>query len=325
MFENQQLGQVKYIQVTKGQRRYLIEDFKNLSGCYVFATKKKTEALMFEISFDHYSFESFENNNYIRFEDGFPIDDYYSFKIIKPEQIVSIPYNFNTVSSITPEALNSNFESLKETLKKLQESYNNQIVKIDSDFATVMLPNLNDDEVWVRKGNTYRGFQIGDLETNIKQLIEDFKELSQTTFEELELKKDEYVSELESVKNGQQSILEGFLNLSIERIQQEGSSQISLIKYTGSEESSKLNNYGDFQHDRLNKLISDTSIDTKLILMNQMFDIITGSNRYLNGQGLEFRTILFLDRNPDGKTLSTRTDLRSEYNGGSLSARVVKV
>ena len=163
MFKNQQLGQIKYIKVVQGQNKYLIEDFDNLSGCYVFATKDKTDALMDEISSDHYTFESFENNNYIRFESGFPINDYYSFKIVKPEQIISIPYDFNTVSSITPDALNSNFEILKENLKKLQNSYNTQIVKIDSDIARVMLPTLDDGEVWIKDGIGYKGLKVTDF------------------------------------------------------------------------------------------------------------------------------------------------------------------
>lgn len=258
MFYNQHLGNVKYIKVIQGQNKYLIEDFKNLSGCYVFATKKKTEALMQEISSDHYSFESFENNNYIKFEDGFPINDYYSFKIIKPEQIISIPYSFNTISSITPDALNSNFEALKETLKKIQESYNNQIVKIDSDEATVMLPNLDDDEVWVRKGDTYRGFNIGSLEANIKEMLDEIKRIREEILREMEDNKNRHLAEIKGKFD--QEVAEGKANViatgeqQVQLVTQTGDTKIEELNSTFTEKNNILINTGDTK----NQLLIDT-------------------------------------------------------------------
>lgn len=235
MFENQHLGHIKYIKVIKGQKKYLIEDFKNLTGCYVFATKKSVEALMIEISSDHYDFESFENNNFIRFEEGFPIDDYYSFKVIKPDQIISIPYNFNTISSITPESLNSNFQALKETLKRVQLSYNNQIVKIDSDEATVMLPNLDDDEVWVRKGNTYRGFNIGNLEANVKEMLDEIKRIRAEAIKELEDNKNKHLAEIQGVFD--REVADGKSDIIAT-----GQQQIELVTDTGDTKIVEINN-----------------------------------------------------------------------------------
>lgn len=268
MFENQHLGHIKYIKVIKGQRKYLIEDFKNLSGCYVFATKKSVEALMVEISSDHYDFESFENNNFIRFEDGFPIDDYYSFKVIKPDQIISIPYNFNTISSITPDALNSNFEALKETLKRVQLSYNNQIVKIDSDEATVMLPNLDDDEVWVRKGNTYRGFNIGSLEANVQEMLDEIKRIRLEILKEMEDNKNAYISEIDGkfnteVEQGKQEI-NSTKDEYLANIVNTGDTKIQEINNTYNEKNSLLIQTGDSK----NQLLIDTFNEKNQALIN---------------------------------------------------------
>lgn len=197
MYKNQELGQVKYLKVIKGQKKYLIEDFENLNDCYVFATKDETLALREQISNDYYNFEEFENNNYINFSAGFPLDDYDSFKIIKPEQMFSMPFIFNTLSSITPTSLNKNFDEIKKFLLYLQNEFNVRGVKIDSEVFDIMLPKLKEGEVWYRDKQGWKGFNVGDIEANTKTFWEEFENKTTEVIKMIEDKTEEEKKELD--------------------------------------------------------------------------------------------------------------------------------
>ncbi|MGL4970929.1 MAG: hypothetical protein ACRC45_04805 [Cetobacterium sp.] len=200
----------------------------------------------------------------------------------------------------------------------------------------VILPELDTDEVWVKTQDGYRGLSIGNLEENIGGLIDEFKKQAAEIFKELLAKKNEYIAEIQTVKDGQLNILDGWLNQNIDRVQKAGSDWNKTIKEQGEYEVARVNatgeanvtqieHEGDFQNDRLTNTIAITNIDSKLILMNQMFDIIVGSNRYLNGNDISFRDALYLDRISDGNIVSDRNMIRHSYDGNVLSSRTVTI
>lgn len=184
---NQLIGKDKYITVVPNDRLYLIEDYKDLNGCFVFATKNDTYSLTEPISQDYYSFQTYQGNNYIKFADGFPIGDYVQFKIIKPEELLSLPFKFSSISSITPEALNKNFEELKRVCLLLQEVTNNRTMRLDTTDGQVMLPELKPLQTWLKDitGN-YKAISLDDFKELGEALVTDYfnyiKQLMEATY-----------------------------------------------------------------------------------------------------------------------------------------------
>ncbi|MGL5051035.1 MAG: hypothetical protein ACRC6E_10485 [Fusobacteriaceae bacterium] len=187
-FENQLIGKDKYITVVTGNRKYLIEDFTDLNSCFVFATKDTIASLKDLISSDYYKFESYENNRYIVFADGFPIDDFKVFKVLKPETIISTPFSFNNISSITPNALNSNFKAFENLCVVMQKLMNERVFKVDTTVADTMLPRLKGNEVWKRSEDDtkFEAFNVGDIEANLSKFWEDFYKLTVEKLAEIE-------------------------------------------------------------------------------------------------------------------------------------------
>ncbi|MGL5714329.1 MAG: hypothetical protein ACRCX2_15010 [Paraclostridium sp.] len=240
-------------------------------------------------------------------------------------EFASISSEYNVDFNVDVNILKDRYNDAVEDIKSLYSYIKSNMMIADGQDVTMILPALDNDEVWIKTKDGYRGFAIGNLEANIEDQIKKFQQMTEEAFKGLLTKKDEYVLELETVKNGQQAIIEGYITNGLGSLKSQGDYQVSRVISTGEGKITEIQNKGDIQSDRLTHIIANTNIDSKLILMNQMFDIIIGSNRYLNGNDLSMRDMLFLDRNPNGQQLSTRTDIRSSYDGGLLSSRVVTI
>ncbi|MGL4971245.1 MAG: hypothetical protein ACRC45_06410 [Cetobacterium sp.] len=243
---------------------------------------------------------------------------------------------YETDYDVDVNTLKNKFNLLVDDTQNMWEHLRKHGMLSDITGFDVIMPELVVDEVWVKTETGFRGLNIGNLEENIKELIEQFRKEAEALFLELLRVKTEYVQELEHVKDGQLEILEGWLNQNIDRIQKAGSDWLKVIKERGEYETARVDakgeekisgivNQGNIQSDRLTNLIASTDIDTKLIIMNQMFDIIVGSNRYINGNSIVRREDYLLDRLVTGKKLSTRQELRSSYDGGLVSTRTVTI
>jgi hypothetical protein len=297
MFENQFIGKDKYIRVVGGQLKYLIEDFENLEKCFVFATKEEKLALKDLISSDYYSFNSYQGNNYIEFSSGFPIDQFVIFKIVRPLDLISIPFQFDTISSITPSSLNSNFKAFETLCLVMQETFNDRTFRIDGTNEDVMLPKLKDGEVWQRKGDGWQGVNIEDIEANIEKFWIEFNQKTKEILENIALTGSQ--QEAIIIKKGKEIEME--------------------IVDLGENYNEQIYNNGNAQVDRINA--TSSQVDLKLDTIWRMYSIITGSNRYLSGNSLETRTELSLEREAVGGNLSSRQGVRSVYNGGNLIDR----
>lgn len=204
-FDNQLIGHDKYISVVEGNRKYLIEDFQTLEGCFVFATKSSTLALKDLISKDYYSFESFENNNYIVFEDGFPIDEFVYFKVLSPMEIISIPFTFDKISSITPNALNANFKAFEDLCVVMQGLLNERVLRIDKTNSDCMLPELEANEVWKRTedGKGWEGYDLTLIERTIQEFWDKLYEETRRITEEFRKELGDYTEELKKELNNE--------------------------------------------------------------------------------------------------------------------------
>ncbi|MGL4998259.1 MAG: hypothetical protein ACRC0R_03980, partial [Cetobacterium sp.] len=234
-FENQLIGKDKYITVVSGNRKYLIEDFEDLNNCFVFATKETKASLKDLISSDYYKFESFENNKYIVFAEGFPIEEFKVFKVLRPEAIISTPFSFNNISSITPSALNNNFKAFENLCSIMQRLLNERIFKVDTTLADTMLPRLKANEVWKRSEDDtkYEAFNVGAIEENIASFWIAFEKFTKETILRIETIAKETIDNITNVADKNISDMNDIAKETIETVVQEGKDVIEEVDRIG--------------------------------------------------------------------------------------------
>lgn len=155
----------------------------------------------------------------------------------------------------------------------------------------VILPELDVDEVWVKTVDGFRGFSIGSLEDNIKELIEQFKNIA-----------NQYLADLN--KTGQE--------------------WIDKVNTSGNDQNTRVENQGEFQVGRIDG--QTAGIDSRLLMIWRMYSVLTGAQRYLSGGVISLRDVNKIEKDVNGGLISLRDgEARRYYDGGNIADRVTKI
>lgn len=227
-------------------------------------------------------------NTYLDITDAHALADIERIQICYEFASISSEYevDFNVDTTILKDRYN---EAVKD-IKAIYEYVKKNMMTADGQDLTVVLPNLEKDEVWVKTEDGWRGFNIGSLEENIKAQIELFKQMVTTAFSEFEKERDKAIQD---------------------------------VITTGNTEEGQIITQGNIQYNRINA--ESTRLDNTLDLMWKMYSITTGANRYLSGNNLESRDNSLLEREVYGGNLAQRGDKpRRVYYGGNLVDRAIE-
>lgn len=190
--------------------------------------------------------------------------------------------------------LKDRYNELAEDVKELFAYVKKNMMVADGEEIDTILPQLDENEVWVRTKTGYRGFSIGDLEANIKAQIERFQQLVKEALVQIDKKKEQVVAELDKV--AEQNI---------------------------TQMDEKVKEVGVIVQDGINKIgESITVVDGKFDLIWRMYSVIIGSNRYLSGNNISLRKEQNLERVVDSGKIKDRTgEPRKTYTGGKIGDR----
>lgn len=171
---NQKIGEDKYILVEPATLQYEINEYDSLTGVYVYATKDSKNSLDEVIAQSNYSFQEITGTNYIVFDAGYPLEDFYSFKLIEPLEEATRQSSIVNISDINPSNLNNEFNNIIDYVKKLQDEMNKKELRIDGDEDQVMLPKLEKDQFWLKTETGYRATTFADFEKEIQAIFNNF-------------------------------------------------------------------------------------------------------------------------------------------------------
>lgn len=187
--------------------------------------------------------------------------------------------------------LKNSYNELVENFQSLFNYIKKTVMIADGQDFSVVLPTLNEGEVWVKTAEGWKGFQIGKLEQEIQVLL---KQITDAT-----------TQALQDIENSKNSALLGITN-------------------TGNGQNTRIIDQGNTQSTRLNSI--DTEVSTKLDLMQRMMSVIVGANRWLDGGNIATRDINNLERTADGGDITQRVGLPNRiYDAGDITQRVVNV
>lgn len=209
---------------------------------------------------------------------------------------IQICYEFASISSTYDVDFNVDVNTLKdrynevvEDMKAIFNYVEKNMMTSDALDVSVVLPQLGKDEVWIKTADGYAGFNIGDIDANIKDFWERFYRETEAMFQKL------YDTTEES----------------LDKIITEGDTQ-----------DKRVEDEGEFQLNRI--LIATSEMEKKLQLVWRMYSVITGSNRYLSGNFIVDR--VNLDRTIAGGSIANRTGApRHIYNGNNIANRALQL
>lgn len=144
----QRIGEDLYILFEEDKRKYDISAFDSLVGKYVFTTSEESTTLTTEVTDSQYIYLEENGNNYIEFVIGFPVNDFYSFKILDVQDDFDRATTITTMGDINPTTLNAEFDNIKEFILLMQEIMSKKMLKYDAEFDTAMIPKLKLGEGW---------------------------------------------------------------------------------------------------------------------------------------------------------------------------------
>lgn len=154
-FEYQKIGQDKFVLFEPDVYSYEISDFSDTTNLKVFARSTKYETHKTEIVSSYFSYSDPSETGVLSiiFDLDFPVENYYSFKIIDVYDLASRKTSIGTLSDISVENLNSEFNNIIEILNKFQDIYNKRGYKLDSEEENNTLPELPASHFWAKDSN----------------------------------------------------------------------------------------------------------------------------------------------------------------------------
>lgn len=208
----------------------------------------------------------------------------YILSLQSSEYVVDFNVDINT--------LKNNYNKAVEDIHGLWQYVQGLGFVADESNFSIILPQLEEGEVWVKTADSWKGFQVGKLEQEIQNLLNQINTAATNA-----------LSDISSAH----------------------SNALLAIQSKSDFENTRLETTGNNQVDRMNS--RDTVIASKLDMMERMMSVVSGANRYLDGSHLEVRDTLLLERTADGKLLEDRVGLSPKriYDGGLLEDRVVDI
>lgn len=277
---------VKRIAVVQGQNTYNINgvDLGRMKIFYI-----KPQGIAQDLAKGDYTVDTSNNQQNLIIQNDELLAQIETIQICYILDLTSTQYNvdFNVDINI----LKDNYNKLVTDTHELWEYIKKKGFVSDQEDFDVILPQLDEGEVWVKTAEGYRGFQIGKLEEEIQKLV---KTITDTTTDALQ--------QLEDGKN----------------------SALLAIQNKGDFENNRVETQGNTQSNRLNNI--DSQVSTKLDMMQRMMAVVVGANRWLDGGNIATRDVNDIERTADGGNIANRVgEPRRIYDGGNIAERIVDV
>lgn len=243
----------------KGKLITIIQEFLNTGNKYQINGIDVSSAVFFArkpqgqyepIPKGNYSITQESNNQYLNITNT----DY-----LGTIESIQIGIEFASVSSMYDIEFNVDINILKDKYNQLVTDVKNlfkyakkNLMIADALDVDIVLPQLDVDEVWVRTETGYRGFNIGSLETNVKQMIEELKQLGITLKQELNDLSDKLKLEI-------QGSFDAEIKAGKEAITQAGNEEVGIITDLADDKKTEITQHTDEEIKR----IQATGIDSK--------------------------------------------------------------
>lgn len=168
----------------QGKLISLVKEFESIKGTYKYQINGiDTEKAVFFWRSPQQMFDNIPLGSYRIEESG--IDKY--LVILDTEKFdneierIQIGYEFVSISSeyevdfnVDINILKDNYNKAVEDIKNLYMYIKNNMMTADALDVSVILPQLNTDEVWVKTENGYKGISLTDAEGIIKEVIRQY-------------------------------------------------------------------------------------------------------------------------------------------------------
>jgi len=127
-----------------------------------------------ELSTSQYIIYAESNSWYLEITDTEVIDKMLRFQICFEVTTESGEYNPDGILVDDIITLRENYNKLQNDLVKLWENVSNSSMKADNKDMSLILPQLKDNEVWVKKGDGWEGYPLANVNDLIQETIDDF-------------------------------------------------------------------------------------------------------------------------------------------------------
>jgi hypothetical protein len=159
----QRIGEDLYILFEEDKRKYDISAFDTLVGKYVYVTDAEGITLHTNVVDSQYIYIEENGNNYIEFVIGFPVNDFYSFKILDVADDFDRVTSITTMSDINPTTLNAEFDNIKDYIFLVQETMSNKMLKYDAQDGDAMIPKLGEGQIWSQGADSLEAVDVDAL------------------------------------------------------------------------------------------------------------------------------------------------------------------
>lgn len=178
---------------------------------------RRNQEMYEEIPLGNYTITTEENNTYLNI-----VNEEYLSTIER----IQVGIEFSSISSKYEVDFNVDINVLTQNYNKVVDDVKNIFAYIkktnmiaDGLDVSVVLPQLDTNEVWVKTEDGYKGLNITSLEENIQGFFKDFYKLREELFKELDNTRNSYIAEIEEYGNMKKDEIQSVLDSAIEGAQ----------------------------------------------------------------------------------------------------------
>ena len=209
---------------------------------------RKTQETYTVIPTSSYSISESSNGNTL------VITDTETLSEIERLQIVSIINNeastYDPSYKVDVTTLKDHYNTLVESFSEMFEYIKKTVIVADGQDYSIVLPTLNEGEVWVKTEDSWRGFYVGDIENQGKELRKLIENSRVSAIQDIENKRDSSLKSIEEEGTTQVNKVKDEGTTQTGLVTDEGTTQVNKVKTTGAE---RITAQGDFQVNRVIK------------------------------------------------------------------------
>lgn len=255
----------------KGKLLSIIQEFEVKGDKYNINGLDMSTMIVFART-KQYSFEPIPSGNYvIKTEQNIQYLIITNQEYLATIERIQICKEFATISSeyevdfdVDISILKDRYNEAVQDIKNIYKYIQTNIMIADALDTAVVLPTLNNDEVWVRTQDGYRGFNIGNLEENIKQMLEEIRQLVADGKREINDQTIKSISDIDKKKNESLAQIQGTFDAEVTKgkaeVIQEGIKQKAEVTKQGKIEFDKITSKGNEEVGIITDL-ADSKID----------------------------------------------------------------
>lgn len=134
-------------------------------------------------------------NTYLEVIDNVLLAKSEKFQVVY--QFASMSSTYEVDFNVDVDTLKNRYNEVVKDVKAIFAYVKSNMMTADGEDVSVILPELGNGEVWMRTPDGYKGFNVSDIELNIKNFWEDFNKKTAEILKQIELEGSKQIDRVE--------------------------------------------------------------------------------------------------------------------------------